>query len=53
MNQQTVNIWYVPSKKDIFSKPEDILSAAKKYIEENGPEAIEKLISKVYSVFLI
>ncbi|OAY79245.1 HVA22-like protein a, partial [Ananas comosus] len=46
VNQQTVNIWYVPSKKDIFSKPEDILSAAKKYIEENGPEAIEKLISK-------
>lgn len=45
--QQTVNIWYVPRKKDIFSKPDDILTAAEKYIEENGPEAFEKLISKV------
>lgn len=45
--QQTVNIWYVPRKKDIFSKPDDILTAAEKYIEENGPEAFENLISKV------
>ncbi|XP_058179118.1 HVA22-like protein a [Rhododendron vialii] len=44
--QQTVNIWYVPRKKDIFSKPDDILTAAEKYIEENGPEAFESLISK-------
>ncbi|KAI8543386.1 hypothetical protein RHMOL_Rhmol08G0213200 [Rhododendron molle] len=44
--QQTVNIWYVPRKKDIFSKPDDILTAAEKYIEENGPEAFENLISK-------
>lgn len=45
--QRTVNIWYVPRKKDIFSKPDDILTAAEKYIEENGPEAFENLISKV------
>jgi len=44
--QQTVNIWYIPRKKDIFSKPDDILTAAEKYIEENGPEAFEKIISK-------
>ncbi|KAF5957634.1 hypothetical protein HYC85_004859 [Camellia sinensis] len=44
--QQTVNVWYVPRKKDIFSKPDDILTAAEKYIEEHGPEAFEKLVSK-------
>lgn len=48
--QQTVNIWYIPRKKDIFSKPDDILTAAEKYIEENGPEAFEKLINKVCQV---
>ncbi|KAI8032239.1 HVA22-like protein a [Camellia lanceoleosa] len=45
--QQTVNVWYVPRKKDIFSKPDDILTAAEKYIEEHGPEAFEKLVSKM------
>ena len=47
MNAQTVDIWYIPRKKGIFSKPDDILTAAEKYIEENGPEEFEKLISKV------
>ncbi|KAG6496050.1 HVA22-like protein a isoform X1 [Zingiber officinale] len=46
VNRQTVNIWYIPRKEDIIRKPEDILSAAKKYIEENGPKAFETLISK-------
>ncbi|RWR84033.1 HVA22-like protein a [Cinnamomum micranthum f. kanehirae] len=46
VNPQTVNIWYVPRKKDIFSKPDDILAAAEKYIEENGREAFEKLMRK-------
>ena len=45
--QQTINIWYVPRKKDIFSKPDDVLTAAEKYIEENGTYAFEKLITKV------
>ncbi|KAL0342621.1 UNVERIFIED_CONTAM: HVA22-like protein a [Sesamum calycinum] len=44
--QKTVNIWYVPGKKDIFSKPDDILTAAEKYIEEHGPEAFEKMIHR-------
>ncbi|CAK9136369.1 unnamed protein product [Ilex paraguariensis] len=41
-----VKIWYVPRKKDIFSKPDDILTAAEKYMEENGTEAFERLISR-------
>ncbi|VAI84420.1 unnamed protein product [Triticum turgidum subsp. durum] len=45
VNRQIVNIWYVP-RKDKLSKPDDVLSAAEKYIELNGPEAFEKLISK-------
>ncbi|KAG8379167.1 hypothetical protein BUALT_Bualt07G0060100 [Buddleja alternifolia] len=44
--QKSVNIWYVPRKKDAFSKPDDILTAAEKYIQENGPEAFEKMIHK-------
>jgi hypothetical protein len=47
LNRQIVNIWYVP-RKDKLSKPDDVLSAAEKYIELNGPEAFEKLISKVF-----
>ncbi|XP_073023281.1 HVA22-like protein a isoform X1 [Primulina eburnea] len=44
--QKSVNIWYVPRKKDVFSKPDDILTAAEKYIQENGPEAFEKMIHR-------
>ncbi|CAI9785228.1 unnamed protein product [Fraxinus pennsylvanica] len=40
-----VKMWYIPRKKDVFSKPDDILTAAEKYIEENGPEAFERLIA--------
>uniref|UniRef100_A0A5B7AEV5 HVA22-like protein n=1 Tax=Davidia involucrata TaxID=16924 RepID=A0A5B7AEV5_DAVIN len=46
VNPQNVNIWYIPRKKDAFSKPDDILTAAEKYIEENGTEAFEKLINR-------
>ncbi|RWW62261.1 hypothetical protein BHE74_00030627, partial [Ensete ventricosum] len=53
VNHQTVNIWYIPRKEDIFSRPDDILSAAKRYIEENGPKAFEKLISKVCLIYNI
>ncbi|KAJ4831250.1 hypothetical protein Tsubulata_014566 [Turnera subulata] len=42
----TINIWYVPRKEDVFSKPDDILTAAEKYIEENGPDAFEKIIHR-------
>ncbi|PON93630.1 TB2/DP1/HVA22-related protein [Trema orientale] len=59
VNPQTINIWYVPRKKDVFSKPDDILTAAEKYIEEHGTDAFEKIIHKAdksrrndgYSVF--
>ncbi|XP_072953071.1 HVA22-like protein a [Typha angustifolia] len=46
VNQEIVNIWYVPRKKDMFGKPEDVLQAAEKYIQENGREALAKLVSK-------
>ncbi|XP_048318835.2 HVA22-like protein c [Ziziphus jujuba] len=39
-------IWYIPRKKNIFSKQDDILTAAEKYIEEHGTEAFERLITK-------
>ncbi|WOL20293.1 HVA22-like protein a [Canna indica] len=46
VNHQTANIWHMPRKKEIFSKSDDILSAAERYMEENGTEAFERLISK-------
>lgn len=49
MNPQTAaKIWYIPRKKNIFSQPDDVLTAAEKYIEEHGPEAFERLMSKVW-----
>ncbi|KAJ9568108.1 hypothetical protein OSB04_004074 [Centaurea solstitialis] len=44
MGKQTINIFYVPSKKDVFSKEDDILVAAEKYIQENGPDAFQEII---------
>ncbi|KAL7153309.1 hypothetical protein ABFS83_04G159300 [Erythranthe nasuta] len=44
--QKSVNIWYVPNKKDVFRQPDDILTAAEKYIENNGTEAFEKIIHR-------
>ncbi|XP_057949012.1 HVA22-like protein c isoform X2 [Malania oleifera] len=45
MNPQTATIWYIPRKKNIFKKrPDDILTAAEKYIEEHGTEEFERLI---------
>ncbi|KAK4747294.1 hypothetical protein SAY87_026331 [Trapa incisa] len=48
--QDTINIWYIPRKKDIFSKPDDILTAAEKYIQQNGTEEFEKLIHRCVCV---
>lgn len=49
VNPQSINIWYVPKKIDIFRKQDDVLTAAEKYIAENGPDAFEKIISRVCS----
>nr|ACG34484.1 hypothetical protein [Zea mays] len=45
VNRQIVNIWYIP-RNEKLGKSDDVLSAAERYIEQNGPEAFEKLISK-------
>ncbi|KAF3526545.1 hypothetical protein F2Q69_00051597 [Brassica cretica] len=46
VNPQSINIWYVPKKMDIFRKPDDVLTAAEKYIAENGPDAFQKILSR-------
>ncbi|CAN6935663.1 unnamed protein product [Brassica oleracea] len=46
VNPQSINIWYVPKKMDIFRKPDDMLTAAEKYIAENGPDAFQKILSR-------
>lgn len=47
-----VKLWYIPGNKGIFSKPDDVLIAAEKYIEQNGPQAFERLIARVYVFFI-
>jgi receptor expression-enhancing protein 5/6 len=46
LNPQSINIWYVPGKKDAFKKPDDILTAAEKYIDEHGTQEFESLVKK-------
>lgn len=49
-NINSQQIWYFPrskDKKNIFSKPDDVLTAAEKYMEEHDTEAFERLITKV------
>ncbi|TVU28513.1 hypothetical protein EJB05_20032 [Eragrostis curvula] len=48
VNQDVVNIWYIP-KKDDSSKPSDVILSAQKYIEQNGPKAFENLVNKFTS----
>ena len=43
----TSQMWYVP-RKNIFSKQDDVLTAAERYMEEHGTEAFERLITKVH-----
>lgn len=47
MNPQSTTMWYIPRKKHFFSKQDDVLTAAERYIEEHGTEAFERLIAKV------
>lgn len=47
VNPRTINIWYVPRKKDALGKTDDILTAAEKYLQEHGPDAFENMINKV------
>lgn len=44
---QASQIWYFPRKKNIFNHPDDVLTAAERYMEDHGTEAFERLISKV------
>jgi receptor expression-enhancing protein 5/6 len=54
VNRQIVNIWYMP-RTERLSKSDDVLSAAERYIQQNGTEAFEGLISKVslFSTYII
>lgn len=47
LNPQSINIWYVPGKKEAFKRPDDILTAAEKYINEHGTQEFENLVHKV------
>ncbi|KAL5726232.1 HVA22-like protein a [Ranunculus cassubicifolius] len=51
VNPQTINIWYVPwGKKEGLRSKEDILTAAEKYIQENGTQAFETLVSSTKEI---
>ncbi|KAL3646462.1 hypothetical protein CASFOL_011642 [Castilleja foliolosa] len=40
-----VKLWYIPGQKGIFGNPDDddILTAAENYVQQNGPEAFERI----------
>lgn len=42
-------MWHVP-RKNIFTKQDDVLTAAERYMAEHGTEAFERLISKVHTL---
>ena len=44
---QTVNLWALPLEIGASKKPDDTMLAVEKFVKENGPEALEKLIGKV------
>ncbi|KAF8377406.1 hypothetical protein HHK36_030783 [Tetracentron sinense] len=43
-NLQRLHIWFTPRKDFIFSRQDEFLAAAERFIEENGPQALEKFI---------
>ncbi|CAN6246110.1 unnamed protein product [Urochloa humidicola] len=45
VNQQVVTIWYIP-KKGEAERPDDVISAAQRYIEQNGSKVFENLVNK-------
>lgn len=53
INNQMVNIWYVPQKKGLFGKSDDFLTTLDKFVEENGTEALKKLANKVQTPYYI
>jgi len=46
--KNTVNVWYVAREKDVFKKKDDIITAAEKYMQENGTDAFRDLVNRVY-----
>ncbi|XP_022949577.1 HVA22-like protein a [Cucurbita moschata] len=44
VNQQNVNVWYVPKGKDPLNKREDIITAAEKYIQEHGTGELQYML---------
>ncbi|KAK9119308.1 hypothetical protein Scep_017401 [Stephania cephalantha] len=48
LKPHTINMWYIPKgkSKEIFSRPDDVLAAAERYIMENGSQDFENLIRR-------
>lgn len=44
---RAMKFWSGPRKKDSFNRADNVLLAAERFVEEYGPEALERLISKV------
>lgn len=53
VNQQRVNVWYVPKGKDPLNKREDIITAAEKYIQEHGTGELQYMLDNVRMKFVL
>ncbi|XLT88471.1 HVA22-like protein c [Arachis hypogaea] len=43
---QASQMWCFPRKNNIFNQPDDVLTAAERYMNQHGTEAFERLITK-------
>lgn len=55
VNQQRVNVWYVPKgkEKDPLNKREDIITAAEKYIQEHGTGELQYMLDNVRKISVL
>ncbi|XP_023519541.1 HVA22-like protein a [Cucurbita pepo subsp. pepo] len=44
VNQQRVNLWYVPKGKDPSNQRDDIITAAEKYIQQHGSGELQYML---------
>ncbi|KAI3688760.1 hypothetical protein L2E82_46572 [Cichorium intybus] len=45
---QTVNVWYVPRRKDVFTPQDETLVGAQKYIHEYSPDTFQEYIQPTH-----
>lgn len=53
VNQQRVNLWYVPKGKDPSNQRDDIITAAEKYIQQHGSGELQYMLDNVSQILVL